>query len=127
MALLASRAPRVLRQVQREILAVVVLPRRIRRGGSYSHRSSVVMLDQVVVWRWNLESVAVEIAGWAVDARLRRAGFGGERYRERREHSVLLTRISLGGVLLGMEASAAELLEQAKRERGHDGSSRAAT
>ena len=41
--------------------------------------------------------------------------------------SVLLTRISLGGVLLGMEASAAELLEQAKRERGHDGSSRAAT
>ena len=65
MALLASRAPRALRQVQSEILAIVVLPRRIRRGGSYSHRSSVVMLDQVVVWRWNLESVAVEIAGWA--------------------------------------------------------------
>jgi hypothetical protein len=127
LGLLAERAPRALRNVQREIRGVVVLPHRISRGATYSHRSRVVILDQVVVWRWNLESVAVEIAGWAVEARLRRAGFGAERYRERREFRVLFTRITLGGTLLGMEESAAELLAQARKERAATILSRAAT
>jgi hypothetical protein len=127
LTLLVERAPRTLRQVQRELAGVVVLPRRLPHGGAYSQRSRVVLLDQTVVWRWNLESLATEIAGWAVEARLRRAGFGSERYRERREHRRLLTRIALGGVLLGMEDSAAELLLQARRDRAAYLSSRAAT
>jgi hypothetical protein len=127
LVLLAERAPRMLGQVQREIRGVVVLPHRLWRGGAYSYRNRVVMLDQVVVWRWNLESVATEIVGWAVEARLCRAGFGAERYRDRREFRVLFTRITLGGILLGMEASAAELLAQARRERAVTLSSRAGT
>jgi hypothetical protein len=127
LTLLAERSPQTMRAVQREIIAVVVLPRRLPRGGAFASRARIVMLDHVAVWGWNLESLAVEIAGWAVDARLQRAGFGGERYRDRREHRVLLTRVKLGGVLLGMEESAAALLAQAKRERPDSPSSHAAT
>jgi len=120
LALLAERSPQTLRRIVREIRAVVLVPHRIRSGGTYSPRSRVVILDQVVVWRWHLESVATEIAGWAIEARLRRGGFGGERHRVRREHKVLLEKITLAGVLLDMESSAADLLERTKREwAGH--------
>jgi hypothetical protein len=95
--LLAERAPRVLCQVQKHVAAVVVMPDRIRPRHRFWRGARVVMLDQVIVWRWSPEALAVELAGWAVDGRLQAAGFGSESYRERRERRVLLEKIWLGG------------------------------
>ena len=105
--LLAEHAPRHLHHLQRHIRALVVLPRRLGKGSAYSRRGRVLMLEQAQIWRWDAETLAVELAGWAVEARLQHAGFGGSRWRERREHRVRLERITVRGEMLGQTDSAA--------------------
>jgi hypothetical protein len=111
--LLSEHGSRHLRWLQRHIRAIVVLP---GRPSWYSRRGRVLMLEQAQVWRWDAETLAVELAGWAVEARFRHAGLGGDRWRERREHWVLLDKIEIGGEVLGQAESAAVLRAQAIRD-----------
>ena len=103
--LLAEHGPRHLRRLQRHIRAIVVLP---GRRSWYSRRGRVLMLEQGQVWSWDTETLAVELVGWAVEARLRQAGLGGGRWRERREHRILRERIELEAEVLGQAQSAAD-------------------
>jgi hypothetical protein len=116
--LLAEHRLRHLRWLQRHIRAIVVLP---GRPSWYSRRGRILMLEQAQVWRWDAATLAVELVGWAVEARFQHAGLGGHRWRERREHRVLLERIEVGGEVLGQAESAAVLRAQAIRaEIGED-------
>jgi hypothetical protein len=122
--LLAQHSPRHLRQLQRHIRAIVVLP---GKRSWYSRRGRVLMLEQAQVWRWDAETLAVELVGWAVEARFRHAGLAGDRWRERREHRVLLERIEVGGEVLGQAESAAALRAQAIRDAANPSTGSAAT
>jgi hypothetical protein len=111
--LLAEHAPRHLHQLQRHIRAIVLLP---GKGSEYSRRGRVLMLEQAIVWQWGAEALAAELAGWAVEARFQGAGLGGDRWRDRRDHRVLLERITVGGQVLGEPEAAAALRARAIRE-----------
>jgi len=121
--LLAEHSPRHLRRLQRHICAIVVLP---GKRSWYSRRGRVLMFEQAQVWRWDAETLAVELVGWAVEARFRHAGLGGDRWRERREHRVMLERIEVEGEVLGQTESAA-LRAQAIRDAANPRTGSAAT